>query len=132
MAKFFQGGAERSRFFGVMEKGAEFGFSCGGKDHFHYGGQVEDRAIENVGLGLVAKVEMATLATAGADSVEIGGVAVEFEDHVAGLITYGAIGVRSTVIEELLQARLVASVAVAWAEESSLRAVRRVGSTARP
>ena len=45
---------------------------------------------------------MAPLATAGADSVEIGGVVVEFEDHVAGLITYGAIGVRSTVIEDLL------------------------------
>ena len=102
MAKFFERGAERSRFFGVMEEGAEFGFGCRGEDHFHYGGEVEDRAVENIGFGLVTKVEMATLATAGTDSVEIGGVAMEFEDHVAGLVTYGAIGVRGAVIKELL------------------------------
>ena len=73
MAKLFERGAERSRFFGVMEEGAEFGFGCRGEDHFHYGGEVEDCAIENIGFGLVTKVEMPTLATAGTDRVEIGG-----------------------------------------------------------
>ena len=45
---------------------------------------------------------MATLATAGTNRVEIGGVAVEFEDHVAGVVTYGAVGVRGAVVKELL------------------------------
>ena len=82
-----------------MEEGTEFGFGSGGKDLFHY---VEDRAIENVGLGLVAKVEMAALTTAGTNSIEIRGVAMEFEYHVAGVIMDGAIWVRGTVIKELL------------------------------
>ena len=45
---------------------------------------------------------MAALGTSGTDSVEIGGVAMEFEYHVTGVITDGAIWMRGAVIKELL------------------------------
>ena len=46
---------------------------------------------------------MAALATACRDSVEIGGVAMDFEDHVAGDIAGGAIRVRCSVVKGLLE-----------------------------
>ena len=38
VSELFKGGAERGRFFGVVEEDTEFGFGGRGKDHSHYGG----------------------------------------------------------------------------------------------
>ena len=45
MSEFFESGAKRCRFFGVMEKGAKFRLGGRGQDHFHDGGKVKDGAV---------------------------------------------------------------------------------------
>ena len=78
MAKFFECGVERGRFFGVVEKSTELSFGSRGEDHFHDGGEIEDGAVEDVRIHFVSEVEVASLSATGPDSVEVGGVTVEF------------------------------------------------------
>ena len=78
MAEFFECGAEWGHFFGVVEKSTELSFSNRGEDHFHDGSEIEDGTIEDVGICFVSEVEVASLSAAGSDSIEVGGVAVEF------------------------------------------------------
>ena len=85
-----------------MEKKAKFRFGGRGQDHFHNGGEMEDGAVKDVGIGFVAKEEMTTLAAAGTDCVEVRGVAVKFEDHVTGMVSDGAGGVGGAVVEKLV------------------------------
>ena len=78
MAEFFKCGVEQGCFFGVVEKSTELSFGSRGEDHFHDGGEIEDGAIEDVGIHFVSKVEVASLLAVGSDSIEVGGVTVEF------------------------------------------------------
>ena len=61
---------------------------------------MEDGAIKDAGVGFVAKEEMTALAAAGTDCIEVRGVAVKFEDHVAGVVSDGADGVGGAVVEK--------------------------------
>ena len=85
-----------------MEKGAKFRFGGRGQDHFHNGGEMEDGAVEDVGIGFVAKEEMTALAAAGTDCIEVRGVAGKFEDHVARMVADCAGGVGGAVVEKLV------------------------------
>ena len=85
-----------------MEKGDKFRFAGRGQDLFHNGSEMEDGAVEDVGIGFVAKEETTALAAAGTDSIEERGVAVKFEDHVAGVVADCAGGVGGAVVEKLV------------------------------
>ena len=63
---------------------------------------MEDGAVEDVGIGFVAKEEMTSLAAVGTDCIEVRGVAVKFEDHVAGVVAECAGGVGGAVVEKLV------------------------------
>ena len=63
---------------------------------------MEDGAIEDVGIGFVAKEEMPALAAPRPYCIEVGGVAVKFEDHVTGVIADCAGGVGGAVVEKLV------------------------------
>ena len=85
-----------------MEKGAKFRFGGRGEDHFHNGGEMEDGAVEDVGIGFVAKEEMSAVLDPCPYGIEVRGVAVNFEDHVTGVIADGAGGVAGAVVKKLV------------------------------
>ena len=78
MAKFFKCGVEQGCFFGVVEKSTELGFGSRGEGHLHDGSEIEDGTIEDVRIYFVSEVEVASLSAAGSDSIDVGGVTVEF------------------------------------------------------
>ena len=67
----------RVAFLAVVEESTKLSFSSRGEDHFHYGSEIEDGAIEDVRICFVTKVEVASLLAVGSDSIEVGGVAVK-------------------------------------------------------
>ena len=85
-----------------MEKGAKFHFGGRGEDHFHNGSEIEDGAVEDVGIGFVAKKEMSALSAPRPYGIEVRGVAVKFEDHVTGVIADCAGGVGGAVVKKLV------------------------------
>ena len=101
MPEFLKGCAKGCRLFGVMEKGAKFRFGGGGEDHFDNGREMEDGDIEDVGIRFVAKEEMSALSAPRPYGIEVRGVAVNFEDHVTGVIADGAGGVAGAVVKKL-------------------------------
>ena len=112
MAHFFKGGAEHGCFFAVEEEGCEFSFGGGGKDGRHDARVDVDGAIawwrrrvggwgfERVGEW-VAKEEIAAGARSRLLFGQVRGVAVDMEDHAAGVVAEHGVGMGGTVVEEL-------------------------------
>ena len=63
---------------------------------------MEHGAVEDVGIGFVAKEEVAPLLAPRPYGIEVGGVAVKFEDHVTGMIADCAGGVSGAVVKNLV------------------------------
>ena len=112
MPHVFKGGAEHCSFFAVEEESAKFGFGGGGEDGGHHGGMNVNCAVggrrSGVGIGgtegigeWVAEEEKTAWARASFLLREIGGVAVDMEDHAAGVKAKDGGGMCGTVVEEL-------------------------------
>ena len=112
MAHFFKGCAEHGCFFAVEEEGCEFSFGGGGKDGGHdarvdvdgaiarwrrrVGGWCFERVIE-----WFAEEEIAAGARSCLLFGQVGSIAVDMEDHAAGVVAEHSVGMGGTVIEEL-------------------------------
>jgi hypothetical protein len=107
-AEFAEGGAERDAFFGVDEDGVEFGFGGGTDNVFEDVGGVKDSTFLDVrGRQLIAKVEVTAGAAAGFPGfVQVSGIAVDFELHVAGVVSDFGSGMCGIVVQELVDAGL--------------------------
>ena len=103
MAHLLQGESHDFCFDGVEEEGAEFGLGRGRGDAFENGAICEDCTVEADGaavLGEGAEEEVAARAAARLWGREVGGVAVDVEHHVGGVVTDFGVGVAGHVVEE--------------------------------
>lgn len=89
-------------FFEVGEKGPKFGFGGGGDNVAEDTRRIKDCAVVDLGLVVVvAEVEMASNSASGFGFVEVTCITVDFEDHVAGVVSKGRIGMCVAIIQEL-------------------------------
>jgi hypothetical protein len=105
-------GSEHCGFLAIVKEGGEFNFGGGGEDREEDGGENVNGAIVwwwgRVGrwcFGWVgetrAHVEVAASSGACVFLGEIGGVAVDMKNHVAGMKSKGGVGMGGGVVEEL-------------------------------
>jgi hypothetical protein len=106
VAHFFEAGADGTSILEVVEEGTQFRFGGTGEDLVHGVAEDVDWSIqwwwrEGWIRGTVAQVVVASGSGAGISFREVGGIAVNVEDHVTGMVADGSIGVGSTVVQEL-------------------------------
>ena len=112
VAHFEQCGAEHGGVFGIVEECAKFGFGGGGHDGVDDGAVDVDGAVDGwrdgVGIwsggcvgGEGAEEEIAAGTGAGLGFGEVGCVAVDVEDHVAGMVADGGVRMSGAVVEQL-------------------------------
>ena len=106
MAHFFESGAEGHAVARIVEEAGEFGFGGGGHDVFENTADGMDGAVVGRQSGgrfggirrQGTEEEMAADPAACFGLGEVGGVAADPEDHVAGVVADGGISMGSTVI----------------------------------
>ena len=94
---------------GIVEEGTNFGFSGGGQYIFHKVALDVECAIDGGFRGswvggivtVITKPEEATTVGTGFGFGAVGGITVDVEDHVAGSITDGSIGMSGSIVEEV-------------------------------
>ena len=85
--------------FGVEEEGANFSFGGGGHDAAEYFRKAEDGSVKDRWFPRqVSKIVMTTGTAAGFRFGEVGSIAVDVEDHVAGIVAELGVWVRGTVV----------------------------------
>ena len=104
IAEFLKRDTNRDGFTGIVEKATEFSFSNGGNHFFeamsdNKNGAVTERrcGIRGVG-GVGAEEEESSVARARVGLAEVGGITVDVETHVAGMVANDSVGVRGGVI----------------------------------
>lgn len=94
---------------GVDEEGAEFGFGGGGEDSTHDTADDMDGSIEwrSGGIGqmivgdFAAEMVEASSARASFGLGVVGGVALDLENHVAGVVAKSGVGIGGSVVEKM-------------------------------
>ena len=103
MTKFFKRDAQRTGFFSIVEEGTEFGFSSTGEYFPHDLAENVDSTVcfeRGSGAGrLVREEEETGGARSSFGDGQIGGVALDGEEHVAGLVSDGSFGVCGAIVE---------------------------------
>ena len=114
MTKFFETHADRACFFAVVEEGSKLSFGGTGNDFAQdlaedvdgtvggWWGAVRRRGFGGV-MGTTAEEVVSGGARASLGCSKVGGIALDVEDHVAGVEADRSVGMRSAVIEELGQ-----------------------------
>ena len=108
MAELSEGGTDGHSLPTVEEGGANFGFGGGGHDIGHDLGEGMDGAVEGrVGAwcagrvgGPVAEEVVAAGTASGFWLRKVGGVTVDVQDHVAGVVADGRVWMRGGVIDQ--------------------------------
>jgi hypothetical protein len=112
MSEFFKAGAKWACLFAIVEEGSKFSFGGAGYDFMEDLAQDVDCPIgrrwwvirlRRLGMvaGATAEVMVPSSVGAGFGSREVRGIAFDVEDHITGMITYGCVGMGSTVGEEV-------------------------------
>lgn len=97
-----EGLSNDNAFFGVDKECADFGFGSGGGNVAEDTSEAQDGSVESSGVIVVAKEEVATSTTAGFGFVEVAGVAVNDELHIAGTVYENGVRVSVAVVKELV------------------------------
>ena len=101
VAEFLEDNADVYRLSCHDVEGGEFGF-CGRRhDVFYYVGDVENCSIIGGIIGIAGEEKMSACSASGFGFVEIAGVGVHCQDHVAGVICEDGFFLGGEVVEEL-------------------------------
>ena len=98
---FDEGLSKGDHFFANEKETAKFCLGGGGHDVTNDIGNGEDRTVMSGDRVVFGEHDVGASAAAGFADVEIRGVCVAAEDHVAGAVRDAVVGIRSKVVEEL-------------------------------
>lgn len=107
MAHFDEGSAEHGAIFGIVEEAGKFSFSGGGHDIAEdVADSVDGTIVGRLGGGWLgwisrfgAEEEVATDTTFGFGFREIGGIAMDVEYHIAGMVADDGIGMGGSIVK---------------------------------
>jgi len=102
-AHFLQSGSEHAAILGIVEQGTDFGFCGRGEDITHEIANNVKSTIERclfARFWLIAEIVIAAGSGASFWLGKVGGIALDVQDHVAGMVTEDSIGVSGSIVEE--------------------------------
>ena len=100
MAQFDECSSFRYGLFRVEVEATAFCFGCGSHDVFYYFGEDVDGSVEEITVD-VAEVVVSACAASRHGGDEVGGVAINGEDHVAGAVQFFGVLIAGAVVKKV-------------------------------
>ena len=101
MAHFLECDTKCNTFFRVVEESAYFGFRCRRDNISENSDESKDCAIvERAACG--SQVEVACRSTSGFRFTQVGGIAMNLQDHVRRMVSSNRIGMSCAIVQEVL------------------------------